>query len=193
MPELEDFRCFLRPLEASGLPYCVTGSVAAGVYGEPRMTADIDVVLLLRIADLALFRSIFPEDDFYMPPIEVLAMETNRAHRGMFNLIQQARLVKADIFVAARDPLHAWALKMRRRIDYEGEKIWIAPPEYVVLRKLESIREAPQHKHFRDIAFIVKTTLLDHAFFDAQLDRLGLHAQWKEAQAGVREMGDAPG
>ena len=38
---------FLEPLEALGLPYCITGSVAASVYGEPRLTADIDVVLLL--------------------------------------------------------------------------------------------------------------------------------------------------
>src|SRR3977135_2918061 len=35
---------FLEPLERLGLPYCVTGSVAASVYGEPRLTADIDVV-----------------------------------------------------------------------------------------------------------------------------------------------------
>ena len=36
---------FLQPLETLGLPYCITGSVAASVYGEPRLTADIDVVL----------------------------------------------------------------------------------------------------------------------------------------------------
>ena len=36
---------FVDPLERLGLPYCVTRSVAASVYGEPRLTADIDVIL----------------------------------------------------------------------------------------------------------------------------------------------------
>ena len=47
MPAPEPLAPFLEPLERLGLPYCVTGSVAASVYGEPRLTADIDIVLLL--------------------------------------------------------------------------------------------------------------------------------------------------
>jgi hypothetical protein len=52
---------FLEPLERLGLPYCVTGSVAASVYGEPRLTADIDVVLLLQVGDITALRAAFPE------------------------------------------------------------------------------------------------------------------------------------
>ncbi len=37
------FSPFLEPLERLGWPYCITGSVAASVYGEPRLTADIDI------------------------------------------------------------------------------------------------------------------------------------------------------
>jgi hypothetical protein len=48
MPAPSPFAPFIDPLERLGLPYCITGSVAASVYGEPRLTADIDVVLLLR-------------------------------------------------------------------------------------------------------------------------------------------------
>ncbi len=51
---------FLEPLEALGLPYCITGSVAASVYGEPRLTADIDVVLLLKSGDIAALRTLLP-------------------------------------------------------------------------------------------------------------------------------------
>jgi hypothetical protein len=56
---------FLDPLERLGFPYCVTGSVAASVYGEPRLTADIDVVLLLKPAEMAALKSAFPESDYY--------------------------------------------------------------------------------------------------------------------------------
>jgi len=30
----------------------------------------------------------------------------------------------------------------KRRIEFEGGSIWVAPPEYVILRKLEYYREA---------------------------------------------------
>jgi len=31
----------------------------------------------------------------------------------------------------------------------EGEPIWVAPPEYVILRKLEYFREGKSEKHLR--------------------------------------------
>ena len=62
MPAPNPLAPFLEPLERLGLPYCVTGSVAASVYGEPRLTADIDVVLLLKIGDLARLLTAFPRE-----------------------------------------------------------------------------------------------------------------------------------
>ena len=71
----EPFARFLEPLEGAAIPYCVTGSVAAGVYGELRSTHDIDFVLRLTVADIAKFRAAFPESDYYLPPTEVLVAE----------------------------------------------------------------------------------------------------------------------
>lgn len=39
---------FVTPLEALGLQYMVTGGVASVIYGDPRFTRDIDLVLDLR-------------------------------------------------------------------------------------------------------------------------------------------------
>jgi hypothetical protein len=36
-------------------------------------------------------------------------------------------------------------------MEYRGESITIAPPEYVILRKLEYFREGGSDKHLRDI------------------------------------------
>ena len=51
---------FLRPLEVEQIPYAVTGSVASMVYGEIRLTADIDIVIWIT-----------PED---LPKVETLAL-----------------------------------------------------------------------------------------------------------------------
>lgn len=169
---------FIDPLERLDLPYCVTGSVAASVYGEPRLTADIDIVLLIQLADIGKLRSAFPESDYYVPPVETLAIETARGQRGTFNLIHHASQYKADIFVAAQDPLHRFALNKRRRVALEGMQLWIAPPEYVIVRKLEYLREGNQDKHVRDIRFVLRETDVDRLWIEVEVERLGLHAQW---------------
>lgn len=186
MPVPEPYCFFVDPLEATGLEYCVTGSLAAGAYGEYRLTADIDLIVVFRMEDIERLRVAFPEKDYYVPPIDVLISEARRPQRGMFNLIHQGTQFKADIFVAATDPLHLWALKNRRRGDLLGGDAWVAPPEYVIIRKLEYFREGDAHKHPRDIKFMVATTELDHAFLDSQIDRLGLREQWARCQPDVK-------
>ncbi len=173
---------FLEPLEALGLPYCITGSVAASVYGEPRLTADIDVVLLLKLGDVVALRAAFPQSAYYVPPVETMHLELVRDGRGHFNLIHHATQFKADIYLAARDPLHRWALQHRRRIELDEGGAWIAPPEYVILRKLEFLREGAQDKHVRDIRFMLASTDIDRAFTAAEVVRLGVQAQWQRCQ-----------
>ena len=182
MPAPSPFAPFIDPLERLGVPYCITGSVAASVYGEPRLTADIDVVLLLRAGDIAALRAVFPEIDYYVPPEETLRLEMNRSTRGMFNLIYHETAFKADIYLALGDPLHAWALEHRRRITLEGGGAWIAPPEYVILRKLEYLREGGQDKHGRDIRFMLAATDVDRHFIEGEVARLGLQEQWNHCQ-----------
>jgi hypothetical protein len=100
----------------------------------------------------------------------------------MFNLIHHASQFKADIYLAARDSLHAWALENRRRIRLDSGEAWIAPPEYVILRKLEYFREGGGDKHLRDIRFILAATAVDRAFVEAEAARLGLASQWRQCE-----------
>jgi len=176
MPAPSPLSAFLDPFERLGLPYCVTGSVAASVYGQPRLTADIDVVLLLGPQDVPALRACFPEADYYSPPDEALHASLERG--GMFNLIHHASQFKADVYVAAGDSLHDWALEHRRRIDVAGTGAWIAPPEYVILRKLQFYREGGSDKHLRDIRFILAATPIDRAFVETELARRGLRDVW---------------
>lgn len=60
MPEAEPFLLFTRRLNELGLPYMVSGSVAAIYYGEPRLTNDIDIVLVLRGDDIERFAASIP-------------------------------------------------------------------------------------------------------------------------------------
>ncbi len=185
MRELEPLLVFTAPLDSLGLPYFVTGSVASIVYGEPRMTHDIDLVLALRGRDAARITAAFPEERFYCPPEEVVRTEANREERGHFNLIHHATGFKADVYLQGNHPLHAWAFTRRRRIEIpDGAGMWLAPPEYVILRKLEFYREGGSPKHLRDIRGMLEGSGsdLDRAEIERWVARLGLQAEWARAQ-----------
>jgi hypothetical protein len=179
----EPIRFFIEPLEAAELAYGVTGSVAAGVYGEPRMTRDVDLILLLERDQVSRFQTCFPENNFYIPPREVLIAEALRDQRGSFNLIHHESGFKAYIYLAGQDHLHAWALQYRRRASLGDGMLWLAPPEYVILRKMEFLRESGQEKHARDVRYLVRCTPLDSAFVTSQVKRLGLEEQWDACQS----------
>ena len=60
MPEAELSLVFLRPLNRLGLRYIVSGGVASILYGEPRFTNDVDLVVFLRHEDIRRLAEAFP-------------------------------------------------------------------------------------------------------------------------------------
>jgi hypothetical protein len=170
----------LRPIEQLGLRYMVTGSVASTMYGEPRVTHDVDVVLELPPRMVKSLAAAFPLDRFYCPPEEVMLEEALRRQRGHFNLIAHDTGFKEDIYLANADTLHQAGLDDRRRIDLGGESVWVAPPEYVIVRKLEFFREGGSEKHLRDIVAMFRASgdLVDMARLESWVARLGLGEQW---------------
>jgi len=88
-------------LDALGIPWVIVGSVASSLLGEPRATADVDLVADLRGTQVREFcRSI--EEAYYVDE------ETARwaaSTRRSFNVIHQATVAKVDIFCCKADPL----------------------------------------------------------------------------------------
>jgi hypothetical protein len=172
---------FVGPLERLAVPYMVTGSIASMLYGEPRLTVDLDIVVELDATHAAAFLAAFPESEFYRPPLEVVQAEAARDSRGHFKLIHHATGAKADVYLAARDPLHRWGLAQRRRLTTATGAISVAPPEYVIVRKLEFWREGGSPKHLRDVRGMLAAGLeLDRGFLDGELARRGLVSAWQE-------------
>lgn len=75
MPAPDLIALFTGPLEQLGAPYMITGATAAILYGQPRLTNDLDVVIELRSEEIARLRAGFPETEFYVPPAEIIEIE----------------------------------------------------------------------------------------------------------------------
>lgn len=187
MLEPDLFKIFITPLNSAEINYMATGSAASIVYGEPRMTHDIDLVVELKKSDAPKLRALFPEEEFYCPPLEIIEVETRRPLRGHFNLIHYKSGFKADIYLKGEDALHHWAIANRKKVDLSGTPIWLAPPEYVILRKLEFHREGGSEKHIRDILGMLETSadLIDEALLEKKAEQLGLLSELAAAREQI--------
>jgi hypothetical protein len=176
---------FLPRLEAAGLDYMVTGGVGAIVYGEPRLTTDIDIVVRLSSSEAARLIQQFPAEQFYVPPIETVREEAARDHHGHFNLFDLDTMLRADVYVAGADPLQAWGLSRRRRKLLGAFEGWMAPPEYVIVQKLIYFEQGGSSKHVRDIAWMLRVSEseIDRPLLERKVHELGLEAQWATALA----------
>jgi hypothetical protein len=183
MPAPDELSLFAGPFEAIGAPYMITGATAAILYGQPRVTNDLDIVIRLDDHTRTAFLRAFPEMDFYVPPETVIRTEQARRQRGHFNVIHHETGYKADVYLSGGDPLHAWALPLRRRVPWSAElTISVAPPEYVVLRKLEYYREGGSSKHPADIRAILESTGVDESAMRPWLEQLGLGGVWEDVR-----------
>jgi hypothetical protein len=184
MPEAELFLLFIRPLNRAGIRYVIGGSVAAIFYGEPRFTNDVDVVAFLNEADIRRLPEIFPAKDFYLPPTETIIAEVAREKRGQFNIIHMDTTFKADIYPTGRDEFNAWAFRNCRKIMHEGETLVLAPPEYVIVRKLEYFREGGSDKHLRDIRAMLNVSgdQIDRGVLNEWIQRQKVESEWEKVQ-----------
>jgi hypothetical protein len=83
--------------------------------------------------------------------------------------------------VSGQDPVHEWAIARRIRYDVGGEAVWVAPIEYVILRKLEWHRDGGAPRHLEDVRAMLRVSgdNVDQAALGAWVARLGLENEWR--------------
>jgi hypothetical protein len=180
MPEPEPWLLFVKRFNQLGAPYMVSGSVAATLYGEPRFTNDIDLVVFLSRDHISRLVSLFSSEVFYCPPVEVIRIESSRERRGHVNLIHIPSGYKADLYLSKEDPLHIWGMSRARVVRVDEEPVHLAPVEYVIVRKLEFYREGGSEKHVRDIRGMLSlsSASIDFPSLLRWIEEYGLREFW---------------
>lgn len=172
----------LKRLADLRVDYMVVGSIASVVYGEPRLTKDMDLVVDIDPQVIRSLNKAFPSDQYYCPPLEVLQDENIR--RGQFNLIHQQSGLKID-FIFRKNSPHAIAeFERRRHIElWPGLKVFIASPEDIIIKKLDYYREGNSPKHLSDIKGILSGTDIDQNYLNKWIQELGLSKEWQAAKS----------
>lgn len=166
-------------LERENIPYFLVGSLGSMYYGRPRFTKDIDLVVQLHPSATQKFAQIFPLEEYYCPPIEVLQDEVVR--RGSFNLIHQQTGIKIDIVLYKDTEYHRSELSRRSKVAILPQfEVYIAAPENIILKKLDYYREGGAEKHLTDIREILAGAKTDNDYLQLWIEKLGLKAEWNK-------------
>jgi len=185
MQELNLFEIFTEKLNFLAVPYIVTGSVASIIYGEPRITHDVDIVITMPLNIIDKFQKLFPIEEFYCPPFEILKIEILKENRGHCNIIHHQSGFKADIYFAGSSSFQKWALENAKVINFHNSKFSIAPVEYVIINKLIFYKEGQASKHINDINAILLNSneIIDFKLLKNYIIQFGLNKEWELCSA----------
>lgn len=168
-------------LEMQGIPYMLTGSVASSLYGVPRATNDLDLVIAPTREQLLALIQMFQRLGLTVAPEHAVAALRNR---DQFNVIDFARGLKADLIVQKDREFSRTEFERRNTYEVEGMRLTLASPEDVLIAKLEWAKIGNSDRQIVDAAGIVEVqgASLDLAYIERWVDALDLQPQWAAAR-----------
>ena len=175
--ELEVLQEVARRLVAAGIPYMVTGSIAANFYAVPRMTRDIDVVIELAERDADRFIELF-QKNFYLEPETVRAAARDKA---MFNLIHNEYVLKIDFVVRKDSDYRRKEFSRRQKISVDNRPIYVVSPEDLILSKLAWAKDSESPVQLSDVRNLLKSVRgLNRRYLARWAKQLGVKSLYRK-------------
>jgi hypothetical protein len=178
MSQQELLKRVIEAIEAAGGKYMLVGSHASSLQGEPRLTHDIDLVVVLPTEAASRLADAFPLPDFYLDRESVLEAIRKRDH---FNLLDSEGGDKVDFWVLKDEPYAIESFARRQQDTYLGMRVFVMRPEDTILSKLAwSELSGGSEKQFTDAlrVYEVQFGQLDLAYIERWTDALNVRALW---------------
>jgi len=175
------FEKVLRALDRLEIPYMIGGSVGAMLYGEPRMTNDMDVVIELPLRKISPLADEFSTEEFYFPPTE--AVENDVKRRGQFNIIHVESGSKVDMIIKKATEFAQEEFARKRPVTFSRTfEAFSASPEDIIISKLTYYDEGESEKHLEDIRGMLRVSgeAIDRTYIERWARTLGLQKHWSK-------------
>lgn len=163
-----------RIFERLNLPYLVTGGMAVLIWGRPRFTADIDIVIELKPSDVKNFAGALKELS-KAGYVDEDIMEEMVRNGGEFNFVDGTTGVKVDFWIFDNGDFDSSRLKRRVAKEILGQKIYFTSPEDLILSKLKWYKESHSNRHLEDAESVLKIsgTELDMGYLEKWAGEIG--------------------
>ena len=156
------------------VPYFITGGISVLVWGRPRFTADIDVVVALKpgnIVDLEkAIRKVSPNGY-----IDRDAMIEALKQCGEFNFIEPDSGIKVDFWILSDSEFDKSRLKRRTKKKILDKNVFFTSAEDLILIKLKWFKESESDRQRADIESILKITKqIDFSYLRTMAQKMNL-------------------
>jgi hypothetical protein len=165
-------------LEAYGIPYMLTGSLASSMYGVPRATNDVDIVIAPTPSQLTSLIQLCIRLGLHVPPFAEALTALRR--ETQVNVIDFANSWKADLIIRKEREFSVTEFNRRQAVEAEEWRMTIATAEDVLLAKLEWAKMGDSERQLDDAAGILRIqgNRLDLAYIEKWVGVLGVEEQW---------------
>lgn len=119
-------------LNNRSVPYMIIGGQAVLIYGEPRLTRDIDITLGVGINNLNKITGIISELGLKPIPADI---ESFVKQTMVLPAIDEASGIRVD-FIFSLTPYEEQAIRRSRKISILGQDVSFASPEDVIIHKI---------------------------------------------------------
>ena len=173
-------------LEAQGIEYFLGGSIASTVYGEPRFTQHVDIILRLTPWKVSKLVGEF-EGEFYL---SLPALQEAASRATIANLIHLETNFKIDLMFSGDTPFEISAFERKVKHQVTGLEFYFCTAEDIILAKLDWYRKSGRalDRQLRDIQTVMMVQRgLDLEYLRAWAKRQGTLAQLENSlrDAGV--------
>jgi len=137
------------------IKYFITGGFAVSVWGRPRATFDIDIIVKLIEPQAFPLAKALREISKAGYADENMIKDAIR-YNGEFNFIDPNSSLKVDFWVLKEKDSNPPELKNRKLKKISGQNVYFASPEDLILSKLQWYQETQSSRHLEDIQSVLK-------------------------------------
>ncbi len=180
-PEIENLIKIAKILDELIIPYYVTGGFAVSIYGRPRFTADIDIIIKMSHLNSGEFairmKRLFPSG--YVDEDQI---KNALSRFGEFNIIDPESGLKIDFFIAKKNEFEKECFKNIKKEDV-GYKTNFISAEDLIISKLIWFQQSESTKQLEDIVSIIDVQKkLDQDYLNLWIKKLGLQKKWQKIE-----------
>lgn len=150
--ELENtLKKIAKILQNLQIPYLVTGGVAVVIWGRPRYTADIDLIIELRKEKVQRFLVALTKEGYIDEDVVNEALK----HKSEFNFIDNDTGIKVDFWILQDSDFDKSRLKRAVTRKIFNQAVFFSSPEDLILKKLLWFNESKSTRQLEDIHSIM--------------------------------------
>ncbi len=169
-------------LNSEGIDYVIVGGIAVIVYGNPRTTADIDLIVKLDEEGIEDFAEYLQGRGFLADIRDMRQAFKEKTH---FSAEEKDSLFRLDIKGVYREK-EKITLRNRKKVEYDGITMYVASPEDTIANKLYYGSE--QDVEDAESIYVRQEGGLDQEYLEERCEAVGVKEKLEKMKKEIEQL-----